>query len=287
MRRLFQRRIGFAGHHQVEHAVEEGRGELLDEVRGAPLGLHKAEALAAQDAAGDDAGHLPGGHHLRLVARRFALLRTVGREGRKADVRGRESRAGDHDVQTLLEVLDAERLEKARHGVFRGRIARAAGESVQPRHRRDAHDGAFRGLQIRQGVFAAVDRAPEVDVHQPVQHIELHVVEKRTHRQPGVADEDVDAAECAHGRVDQLPALFRHRDVDAAPGGLTAPRADILGELPELVGASGSQYDAGALRRIFDSHSLADSRRGARNDDDLSSECLLHDIVQISICSVS
>ena len=50
-RRLFQRRIRLAGHHQIEHPVEERRGELLDEVRGAPLALHQAEALAPEDVA--------------------------------------------------------------------------------------------------------------------------------------------------------------------------------------------------------------------------------------------
>ena len=35
--RLLERRIRLAGHHQIEHPVEERRGELLDEVRGAPL----------------------------------------------------------------------------------------------------------------------------------------------------------------------------------------------------------------------------------------------------------
>ena len=49
--------------------------------------LHQAEAFAPEDALRHDAGHLLGGHHLRLVARRGALLLPVGRESREADVR--------------------------------------------------------------------------------------------------------------------------------------------------------------------------------------------------------
>ena len=111
-------------------------------------------------------------------------------------------------MQPLFEVLDAERLEKSRHGVFRGRIARAAGQSVQSRHGRDADDRALRRLQVRQCIFAAVDRAPEVDIHQFVQHAEVHVVENRAHRDTRVANQHVDPPELADGGVDQLLSLI-------------------------------------------------------------------------------
>ena len=93
---------------------------------------------------------------------------------------------------------------------------------MQPRDGRDADDGAARPLEIRKCEFAAVDRSPEVDVHQAVKHAEVHVVEDRTHRKPGIADQHVDSAELVHGGLDQPAALVDVRHIDAAVGGLPA-----------------------------------------------------------------
>lgn len=142
--------------------------------------------------AGDDAGDLFGGHHLRFVARGCALLRAVGRKGREANVGCRETRAGDHHVQSLFKVFDAQRFEETRHGVLRGRIARAPRQPVQPGDGRDADNRTVRLLEVRQGELAAVDRTPEIDVHQAVQHLQVDVVENGAHRKPGVANQHVD-----------------------------------------------------------------------------------------------
>ena len=196
-------------------------------MRGTPLVFHQAEALALQDAAGDNAGDLFGGHHLRLVTRGFALLRAVGREGREADVGCRETRAGYHHMQPFSEVFDAQRFEEPRHGELRGRIARASRQPVQPGDRRDTDNRTVRLLEIRQGEFATVDRTPEIDVHQAVEHLQVDVVENGAHRKPGVANQHVDPPELTYGRVDQFAALADIGHVDAAIGGLPAPGADV------------------------------------------------------------
>lgn len=78
---LFEWRIGLLRHDVVEETVDKPRGELLYEMCGTTLDLHKAQTLAVCYAAGDDAGDLLGRHHLLLLAGRCALLRSVGREG--------------------------------------------------------------------------------------------------------------------------------------------------------------------------------------------------------------
>ena len=171
-------------------------------------------------------------------------------------------------MQPLFEVLDAQRLEKSRHGVFRGRIARASGQSVQPRDGRNADDRALRRLKIRQRVFAAVDRAPEVDVHQFVQHVEFHVVEDGAHRDTRVADQHVDPPELADGGVDQLLALRRIGHVHPAVGRLTAFRTDVARQQLQFLDAARPEHHFRALRGILLRHRLADTRRGARNNDD-------------------
>ena len=93
---------------------------------------------------------------------------------------------------------------------------------MQPRDGRDADDGTVRLLKIRQREFTAIDRTPEVDVHQAVKHAEVHIVEDRTHRKPGIADQHVDSAELVHGGLDQPAALVDVRHIDAAVGGLPA-----------------------------------------------------------------
>ena len=237
------------------------------------LDLHQAEALAAQNAAAHDAGHLLGGHHLRFVARRLALLRPVGRKGRETDVRGRKARAGDHHMQPLLEVLDTQRLEEARHGVFRGRIARAARKPVQTGHRRDADDRTLRLLQVGKRIFAAVHRTPEIDIHQAVQHLQIDIVEERPHRDARIADEDIHTAELPDGRLDQRAALLGLRNIHAAVGRGPALLADRPGNELQLLHAARPEHHPSALRGVFVCHRFTDARRGARDDDDLLLEC--------------
>ena len=176
-------------------------------------------------------------------------------------------------MQPLLEVFDAQRFEKARHGVFRSRITRAAGQSVQPGDGRNADDRAFRRLQVGQCVFAAIDRTPEIDIHQLVQHVELHVVEDRAHRDPRVADQHVDAPELTDGGVDQLLAFGGLRHVHAAVSRPAARRADVARQKLQFLDAARPEHHLRALRGILLRHRLADARRSPCDDDDLIPEC--------------
>ena len=177
-------------------------------------------------------------------------------------------------MQSLFEVLNTQRFEESRHGVFRSRIARAARQSVQPGDGGNAHDGAFRRLKIRQCELAAVDRTPEVDVHQPVQHPEVHVVENGAHRNTRIADQHVYAAELPHGGFDQLPALLGLRHVHPAVGRLPAPGADVARKKLQFLHVARSEHHFCALRGVYLRHRLADTRRCARNDDYLICQCL-------------
>ncbi len=98
---------------------------------------------------------------------------------------------------------------------------------MQPGDGRDADNRTVRLLEVRQGELAAVDRTPEIDVHQAVQHLQVDVVENGAHRKPGVANQHVDPPELTHGRVDESAALADIGHVDAAIGGLPAPGTDV------------------------------------------------------------
>ncbi len=172
-------------------------------------------------------------------------------------------------MQPFLEVFDAQRLQKSGHRILRRRIARTTGQTMQTGHRRHADDRTFRRLKIGQRIFAAVDRTPEVDVHQTMQHFEVYLVEKRPHRKPGVADQHVDAAELAYGRVDQPAALLGLGHVDPAISRLPTLGADFSSKKLQLIHTAGTHNHPRAARCELARQSLADTRRSTGHNDRL------------------
>ena len=110
-------------------------------------------------------------------------------------------------------------------------------------------------------------------IHQPVQHLQIDIVEERPHRDARIADEDIHTAELPDGRLDQRAALLGLRNIHAAVGRGPALLTDRPGDELQLLHAARPEHHPGALRGIFVCHRLTDARRGARDDDDLLLEC--------------
>lgn len=119
----------------------------------------------------------------------------------------------------------------------------------------------MRLLQVGQGILGAVDRTPEVDVHQAVQDVEVDVVEERAHRDAGVADHDVDAAEVLDGGVDEPLAVLGAGDVGRAPCGAASGLLDAAAQGLELVGVACAENNFRPHRGVNLGHGLAYARQ--------------------------
>ena len=162
----------------------------------------------------------------------------------------------------MAEVFVADGLKESAHGEFRCRIAGAPGQSDEAGHRADAHYAAFGAQDVWQRVACAVDRAPEVDVHQPVQHAQFHLLEVGAHRQAGVVDQDVDAAEAFDGGFDQMAAVVFAADVGADHKALMPFGLQLRSYLVEPLAAARRQHHPRALLcKCFDARQAYPRRR--------------------------
>jgi hypothetical protein len=118
-------------------------------------------------------------------------------------------------------------------GVLRAAVDRGVREHDVPGHGRQVdelavalllHDGQHRGDPVEDGL--------DVDVDDLLPPVDLEGLERGQRHQPGVVDDDVDAAERADRGVDEGLHLLAGGDVHDLVGGVLA---EVLGDRLEVV----------------------------------------------------
>ena len=104
-------------------------------------------------------------------------------------------------------------VEETPHRILARRIARPRrkGGITGYGNHTDERTPGFK--EIWQRVTGAVDRAPEVHVHQPPQHVELHVPEHGPHRNAGIVYQYVYPAELGYSRLHHVAAVLLDGDI--------------------------------------------------------------------------
>ncbi len=114
-----------------------------------------------------------------------------------AGVDGGAGHAGPPDLE-----LHAQGVGEAADGELGGVVGRLRGDADQPEHAGQVDDVAFtRGLQVREERLGAVDDAPEVDVHQPLEVLVGHGLDGGRHGHAGVVEDQVDLAVVLDHRI--------------------------------------------------------------------------------------
>lgn len=95
-----------------------------------------------------------------------------------------------------------------------------------------------------QGVFSGIDGAPEVHVHQFLEHGELGILEEAAHADTGVVDEDIDLSEGFEGGFDEPLAvgLPAHVAGDGVQGGLWVLELELVEFI--VIAAAGRYFSA-------------------------------------------
>jgi len=161
----------------------------------------------------DVTGAFFGCHELALVQDAFAAGLGFVVEGGVADIAGDESGAGPHDMDAGVEQFGTKGFEPALEGEFRGGIGASAGESAVAGDGGYAYDGTFSFQDGGEGIFGAIYRSEEVDLHDFTGHFRDGVEEEGAHADAGVVDEDVDASEGFDGGFDEAAAFLFVADV--------------------------------------------------------------------------
>ena len=139
-------------------------------------------------------------------------------------------------------------------------------------YRRNSDQCSFCCLQSRQRVFRTINRAPEIDIHQLPQYIELHVVEQCAHRDPRVADQYVDPAESGKGLIDQSFAILFACHVGRFESRFDTASEELGRDLGEFGAVACTHYDfCTPVGKSIDQR-FADARRRSRNNDYFSGE---------------
>ncbi len=116
------------------------------------------------------------------------VARDVGLDAAGVDRRHR------HRCTLDLE-LHAQRVGEAADGELGCVVGRLGGDADEPEHARDVDDVALtRRLEVGEERLGAVDDAPEVDAHQPLEVLVGHGFDGGAERHAGVVDDQVDPA---------------------------------------------------------------------------------------------
>lgn len=127
---------------------------------------------------------------------------------------------------------------------------------------------------MRQEGLRAVHHAPEVDVHDAVDVLELHVLDLAVVGDSGIVEDRVDPAEMIGDGLRVLEHRFAFGDVEQLAVHLRAGRLDEPLGLGETVGVDVADGDLGAALAELDGQFPAHARRGTGDDDDLVAEVL-------------
>ena len=169
-------------------------------------------------------------------------------------------------MHALLAILDTDRLQKARHRILRSRVTGTARQPVNSGNRRHAHDRTVHPLDIGKRILRTIDAAPEIYIHQLVQHRQIDLVEQGAHRNAGIADQHIHPAERIDRRVDQSLAIGLARHVAHGIGGVSARRTDPADNLPQRIFMPRPKHRIGARSSEIFGQRPADYRRSAGHD---------------------
>ena len=77
----------------------------------------------------------------------------------------------------------------------------------------DTHEASLGLQEIRQCVFSAINRTPEVCVHQTPHHIEVKVDEQGAHRDTRVIYQYIDTSKTFDGLLDKVATIVLDSDI--------------------------------------------------------------------------
>jgi hypothetical protein len=125
-------------------------------------------------------------------------------------------------------------------------------------------------LHDRQACGYAVKNAADVDVDHPVPLLDFQRVERRQRHDPGVVDEDIQAAILADGLAGKGLHVGAIGDVECAAKTRSAFGTYGFDQGFQPVGAAGAKDDAGAFPCKVSRRRLADTAAGSCNGDHFS-----------------
>ena len=100
------------------HFIHKEREKFVKQDRHFALHRHDDDFFPFRNSISYSLRNLFRGHHLTFIAGGFALCGAIPGQCDLANVGSREARAGDHDVQPCLEILDPKGFEEALDGEF-------------------------------------------------------------------------------------------------------------------------------------------------------------------------
>src|ERR1700674_5367122 len=111
------------------------------------------------------------------------------------DIRGSETWGYPHYVDIIIHHFSSQGFKPALESEFGCRISAATGQSPITSYRRDADNSTLSLNDIRKGIFGAINGAEKVNIHNPLDHVHIQVLNQCAHADACVVDEDVDATE--------------------------------------------------------------------------------------------
>ena len=169
--------------------------------------------------------------------------------------------------------LLAQRLGEAAHGELGGVIGALAGHGDQPEHARDVDDVAVAGRDhMRQKGFRPVHDAPEVDVDDPLDVLELGLLDVAVVGDAGVVVDLVDFAEVCDDRVGVGQHGLAFGDVEAVGLHLRAECFGLARGLGKSFGVDVGEGKVRALLREIEGKGPADAGAGSGDDGDFAFE---------------
>jgi hypothetical protein len=118
--------------------------------------------------------------------------------------------------------------------------------------------------------LAGVERAEQIDVDDPAPFLGRQAFDAARLDHPGRIDEDIDAAQPRHGRLDRADGLGFHRNVSGQRQGLAARRLDPRDQVMQPIGAPAGDRDRDAGQGQGQGRGLADPRGCAGDQRDLA-----------------
>lgn len=133
--------------------------------------------------------------------------------------------------------------------------------------------------QIRQRVFGAIYRTPEIHVHQSVQDTQIDIVEYGAHRYSRIANKHVDSAERLDAAIYQPFAILRFGYVGRTAHRFAAVGTYLRHQIVQFLFAARAQHEFRAHSGIDLRHSLAYARRCAGDDNRFTFQYVFHKYV--------
>ncbi len=181
--------------------------------------------------------------------------------------------AGDLDRPVAEHHLLTQRLGEPAHGELRGVVGALRRHREQSEDARDVDDVTVAGLdEMRQERLGAVDDAPEVDVHDPVEVLERHLLDGAGEGDAGVVEDEIDRAEVGDDLIGVRQDQLALRDIEVIGLDLGTGLLDQRLRLGETVRVHITDREPCSAAGELDGQRAADAGSGAGHDGDLVGE---------------